>query len=205
MTARQQLRFTRPSGRALSLALALAISSCSTPEAQKSGADLLLKGLNTHRMVLTQGMLHQDITVFSDGQEIARGLDAVHSWLAWDSTLARRLSYDSLVVNHDTTWIRGAWMSGVDLALLGFAQIPLSAGSFLLHSWGGGVQEIHISSPLVTPSGDPVGKEAEFVAWASREYPQRLSRIRSPQGFHYSAAGAADWIALLREWVTAAH
>jgi hypothetical protein len=191
------------SGRALTLLLCggLLVAGCGGPEAHTRAAELLLKGMNTHRMLLTEGMLHEDVLVHSDGREIARGLDEVHAWLAWDSTLARQVAYDSLTSSHDTTWVHGAHLSGVDLALMGFSQVPLSEGSFLVHGWGG-VREIHLSSPIVTAAGDPAAREADFLSWATHEYPQRLARIWSQDGFSYGVRTAAEWISLLTEWAT---
>jgi hypothetical protein len=190
-------------GRALILGLCgcLAATACNGPESRTTGTELLLKGMNSHRMLLTEGLLHEEIRVFSAEREIARGLEDVHSWLAWDSTLARQIAYDSLFSRNDTTWIHNARVSGVDLVLMGFAQVPLKAGSFVVHAWGG-VREIHLSSRRETAAGDPEAREADFISWATHEYPQRIGRIWSPEGYQYSARGAADWTAMLKEWAT---
>jgi hypothetical protein len=65
----------------------------------------------------------------------------------------------------------------------------------------GRVREIAFSDLDAASASAIQTRLADFLPWAQHEYADRLTRIRPDAQFDYQGRRAADWLALLREWL----
>ncbi len=174
--------------------------TCARPPDPENAAARWVYLLNEHDVAAALDFVSEDVELRLPGRAPFRGRAALRGWLEWDSVVATLRAPHGYRVRADTAFIEGLNVQNHWMRLLGLPVVTHEQGTFLIVSQGR-IREMSFSDLDSSSTRALRMRLDDFVPWAQHEYADRLHRIRPDGQFDYQGRRAADWLALLREWL----